>query len=453
MEYRMKAVLTTVIVTALLLLAGCGSESSLPNPTGKGSIRAINAINTSPAFNFLIEERSAGTIDYKQASTPARFDDFEYRFNFEAVLAGDVSPTRVASRLQKIDADIEYTFVLTGSIESPDVTVWTKPERVFAEEETVFELQVAHLAEGFPTVDVFVGLEGVAPAIGEEVATLAFGELMPEREFEAGDYVVTVTQAGDPAVVVFESDPVTFGGRNSLLVGVFAPTGNDVDPLSIIGITAGGGAALITDASSSPTLRLIHSSQDLGNVDIYDDEALTSIVASDVAFKDISGDLPVTAGQIDIRLTPAGSTASVLLEGSLGINAGTRNNLIFTGTGGTYDASSYIPDRTSVQSFGKVNLFNGASNHASVDLYAVATGSAIEEETNPRAIAIGTGARSATTFFQNAATYDFYATVSSEQTIIAGPLTLNVAEGDVVELILFDTVSPDTGELIEIPQP
>lgn len=449
----MKAVFFPALVSALLLLAGCGSDSSLPNPTGKGSIRAINAINTSPTFGFLIEERPAGSMAYQEATAPARFDDFEYRFNFEVVLAGQVEASRVASVLQKIDANQEYTFVLTGSIEAPNVLVWDKPESSFGEADTAFEIQVAHLAEGFPTVDVFIAAEGVAPAVGGEVATLTYGNVMPVREFESGEYVVTVTAAGDPASVVFESDPVTFGARNSLLVGVFAPTGNDVSTLAVRGFTSGGTAALITEKDASPTLRIIHSSQDLGNVDVYNDEALTQVLATDVSFKGVTGDLPIAAGDSDIKVTPAGSTASLLLEETASIGAGTRNNLVITGTGGNYIASGYVPDRTSVQTFAKLNLFNGASNFDLVDIYAVETGTAIEEDTLARAIGVARGTRSATAVIPFPGSYDFYVTPFAEKTEIAGPLTIDVSRGDIIELFLFDTVSPDAGELVEVPAP
>lgn len=449
----MKSVLTTAIVLGVLFLAGCGSDSALPNPTGKGSIRALNAINGAPIFNFLIEERSAGTMEYKEISTPTRFDDFEYRFNFEVVLAGAVTGTRVATRVQKIDANQEYTFVVTGSIEAPDVLVWDKPERVFTESETVFEMQFAHLVDGFAAVDVFVAAAGVAPVAGAEVATLAFGEIAPARDFESGDYVVTVTQSGDPSAVVFESDTVTFGSGNSLLIGVFSPTGNDIDAVSVRGFTSGGGSSLITAAGSSPTLRIVHSSQDLGNVDIYDDEALTSVVASNAAFKDVSGDLPIAAGDGEINVTPAGSTATLLLESDISIIDGTRNNLIITGTGGTYLATGYIPDRTSVQTVIKSSVFNGASNFELIDLYAVVAGTGDIEESLPRAAGIRTGTRSATAFILDPGSYDFYTTPFAEKTILAGPLTIDVASGDIVELILFDTVAPDVGELVQIPAP
>ena len=449
----MKPVFFPALVTALLFLAGCGSDSALPNPTGKGSVRAVNAINASPTFGFSIEERSIASVNYQEATAPSRYDDFEYRFNFETVRAGAVAATRVASVTQKIDADQEYTFVLTGSVDAPDVLVWEKPERVFTEADTAFEIQVGHLAEGFPTVDVFIAAEGVAPASGDEVATLAYGSVMPPREFEAGDYIVTVTAAGDPSAVVFESDPVTFGAGNSLLVGVFAPTGNDVSPLSVRGFTSGGTAALITDTNSPSTLRIIHSSQDLGNVDVYNDEALTSVLANDVAFTNITGDRPIATGSSDIKVTPAGSTASLLLETVASIGAGTRNNLVITGSGGTYSATGYVPDRTSVQTFAKLSLFNGASNFEAVDLYVLDSGEAIVDETLPRAIAIPSGNRSATIIEQDAGSYDLYVTALNEKTPIAGPLSLDIARGDVVELILFDTVSPDAGELVEIPAP
>ena len=81
-----------------LLITACTDGSTFPDPTGKGSVRAINAISTSPTITFLIEERAIGSMAYKTASSKAAYDDFEYIFNFEALLPGDTVNTRIASQ-------------------------------------------------------------------------------------------------------------------------------------------------------------------------------------------------------------------------------------------------------------------------------------------------------------------------------------------------------------------
>ena len=91
---------------ATVIFAGCAGESNLPAATGEGRIRAINAIKTSPTLSVLIEERGLGTVAYKRSTPVATYDDLDYTFNVEAVLAGDILATRVASQLgQRWDLD------------------------------------------------------------------------------------------------------------------------------------------------------------------------------------------------------------------------------------------------------------------------------------------------------------------------------------------------------------
>ena len=47
---------------AMLLLTACSGESQFPEPTGKGTFRAINAISTSPEMVFRLEEAGTETI-------------------------------------------------------------------------------------------------------------------------------------------------------------------------------------------------------------------------------------------------------------------------------------------------------------------------------------------------------------------------------------------------------
>ena len=73
----MKRIIIALACTATLLIAGCTGDSQFPEPTGKGGVRAINAIPGSPVVTFRIEERSLGTLSYTESSTPDLYDDFD----------------------------------------------------------------------------------------------------------------------------------------------------------------------------------------------------------------------------------------------------------------------------------------------------------------------------------------------------------------------------------------
>ena len=155
---------TTLIAFALLALAACTGDSAFPEPTGKGTIRAINAIKSSPDVSFRIEEVLVDAVPFRSASQAQRYDDFSYVFNFEVVFFGASEATRIASPRLKVDANRDYTILLTGTLSNPATTIWEADERTFDGNETVFEMRFAHAAPTLGAVDVYFAAPGVAPA-------------------------------------------------------------------------------------------------------------------------------------------------------------------------------------------------------------------------------------------------------------------------------------------------
>src|SRR5210317_886241 len=123
---RISRVLAAIIVA--FAIGACGSDSSLPVATGKASIRMINAIPTSPEIGFLIEERALDAVRYKSNSSPESWDDLEYTFNFEINRPFENELTRIASQFLDVTREIEYTFLVRGSLDAAVVDVWQIPE-------------------------------------------------------------------------------------------------------------------------------------------------------------------------------------------------------------------------------------------------------------------------------------------------------------------------------------
>ena len=439
------------VLAVLAVITGCTGESNLPNPTGKGTIRAINAIVGSPEVAFRIAERLLGGVSYKGSSTGKRFDDFDYIFNFDVLFVGEVQTTRVASPALKIGANKDHSLLLTGDIASPLVTVWDADERVWSGTETVFEARFAHTVASQGDIDVYLAAAGVAPAAGNALGTLSFLEILPAMEFESAEYVLTATTAGDPLDIIYQSSPVTFVPATALIVPFFGGDENSTADIVATAINVLGATATLPDALALPTIRFIQASLDLPDSDVYSDDLLTNQILANHVFGDITDDMPTTVGLSRYYYTPAGENpaANVLFDSGISTFAGGHYNWLVIGDVAERFALTYVPNRQSISTIARISSFHAAKNHPLLDLYVVDADVPITEQFpqlrslvySLPGIPIRLGAGS----------YDMYATVAGEKTIVDGPVRLDLVLGDVVEMIIFDTVDPATVELKILP--
>lgn len=447
----MRRVFLLLTCLTAIVLGACTADSSLPTATGKGSIRAINAIKTSPDFGFLIEERLIAAVSYKGSTVAARYDDLDYTFNFEVLLSGNTVATRVASQFLHVIADRDFVFLISGALTNPTITLWEGDERTFDGTETVFEARFGHASESLGPVDVYLAAPGTAPAIGMEVATLLFGEVVPAVDFAEGDYVITVTAAGDPLAIRYVSDTIPFAPRNALIITVFDADANDTAPVSVRAITAGGGSSRLPDVRFPPTARFIHASADLVAADIYDDVNLITPIVTNHQFGDTTADLDVAIGESTISYTATGSPGVPLFDSTLlNATAGTHNDVVAVGQSGSITTSNFVADRRSVETIVKFRLFHAAANQDLIDVYVVDAGTTIDEVL-PRLVQLNFGLPSFTVAL-DAGSFDVYLTATGDKTILlAGPVRIDPVLGDVIDMIALDTVDPATAEIRIIP--
>jgi hypothetical protein len=446
---RMLQILIAVLVA--LTAAACGSDSQLPVATGKGSVRMINAIPTSPQISFLIEERRLGSFAYKSGSLPANWDDLQYTFNFEISRPQQIEQDRIASRSVDVARDVEYTFVVRGGLEAPIVDVWEIPERVFGAGETFFEMRIGHAADALGPVDVYLGLASGAPDLGDLVATLAPGEVSAPEDREQDSYVVTITPAGNPAEIIYQSVPNVVLAGQSALITIFEGDANDTAPVTIRVFNQQGGTLPLADARFPPTARFVHATTQLGTVDLYDDEAISNRIVADLAFGDVTGDIDVAVGEVPITATAPGNVGAILLEDTLVSLAGARVNYYLTVSSDEVDGFPTFVDRRPIETVAQLTFFHSASNHGFVDLYVVESGNSITEAL-PRQAGLGYGLQTQALGF-TAGSYDVYITPTREKTVLDGPVSLEAALGDVFEAVLLDRVDPALAEFKLLPAP
>jgi len=449
----MRKTLLALGCVAALVFTGCTGESSLPVATGKGTLRAINAIPTSPAVLFAIEERSIGTVDYSNLSNQVSFDDLEYTFNFEVLLAGDLLQTRVASTVLKVERDTEYTFLISGELATPTITVWETAIREWEGTETVFQARFAHTAESLGPIDVYFAAPGVAPVLGQQAGTISFTEFLSPVEYEAGDFVVTFTTAGDPNDVLFTSDTITPVAQAGFTMAIFDSTANDAGPVSVRLIMDFGGASRVPDINVLPTVRLFHAATNLETADIYVDELLTDQLLADHTFRDVTGDIDLAADVYTFTYTAAGNVGAILFEGTAAVLPGVHSQIyIVTDTLGELVSFIRLSERRPIETIVQLSYVHAAANHPLVDVYIVDAGIDIADAV-PRFFNLSPGLPPVTTNLQDG-DFEIYLTVAAEKTVIAGPVALTTALGDIVDYIAYDNVGdPSIADLVLIPLP
>ena len=432
-------------VTAFFISA-CNPQPDLPEPGGKASVRAINAIPASPGVNFSIEERVLSTIAYKGTSTTSRYDDFEYTFNFDVLFFGESAARRVASRSIDFQAGKDYTLLMSGALESPTITLWEGDERTFDEADTVFEAKFAHAAVSLGTVDYYFDDPAVTPALGNQVATLEFGEVTAPIDYSEGDYVLTITAAGDPNAVLYVSNSTSIGVQNALIFTAFDGDANDTAPTIVRAIAVQGSSLSLPDPNYPPTLEFINASMDLGTADVYTDEALTTRIVADHAYKDVVADLQVATGATTFYSTPAGDTAAVTLQTELTVAGGRRYQLIANGVAGALDVEIVAPNRLRDSTRVRLLPFHASNNFAFLDIYAVPAGETVDDNF-PVRLGLARNEVSAASGLASGS-YDIYVTELVQKVVLAGPYRVDVVVGDVVEMMIVDTDDPNVLDVL-----
>jgi len=441
----MRIMRTAAAALAMLALVACSGKTGLPEATGKGSIRALNAISTSPTFLWRIEERSLGTLDFKSWSSRQPYDDLEYTFNFEVLLAGDTSATRVASQFLDVVRDTNYTLILTGTIDAPDIIVWERPEPDLDPAAPAFEVQFGHLAPTMGSFDVYFAPPGTPPALGEQRATLAPGEISDIATLQAGDFVLTLTTAGDPSDVLFESATLSVAGGSALLFSTFDVDANILAPVSVQVFNYVSGAANgVPDVNFEPVIRFFHASQVAGPVDIYlDDPVTTAPLVADHVVGDITGFFPVPGDLVTLTYTAAGNMGAILLEEERAPQPGSRYHaFLYENADGENDLLDYSLNLRSIETQARFLLVNTVTLDTNLDVYLVTSGSGLAVGTLPIVSGYPGGETPLQFVFQEGS-FDLYVTAEGDKdTVLAGPVALDLAFGDVFEVHLLETPDP-----------
>jgi len=427
-----------------LALLGC-AESNREKATGKANIRAINAVVGAPSVNFLIEERNLDAVPFKNALAQ-RFDDLSYDFRFELRLPGGTAPKVLARQFADVAANHDYVFVLDGTVANPQIRLWDTEERQWDGSETVFEIVLAHLNDTLGPVDVYFAAPGTQPVAGNEVATLDNGERAAPMEFSGGDYELMLTPAGDPQTVLYTSGSRSWQSAATSDVIIFDKDPTVTGDVNLRQVTAGGNSVELSDPRFPPQAQFINAAFGSGNIDIAEDGEFNPPLVTDLAFGERTADIDVSPAAADYTYTAAGNMGAILLEDTQTNLSGLHVNRLLVGPPGDLAVISTTSARRPFSTNPRFALTHAAANFDNVDVYLLPAGNSVADSnpTSPNVpfgFASGMGSVAADS-------YELSVTLPGEKTVVAGPLALELAAGDVVETVILDSADPNAAQIL-----
>lgn len=446
----------TLLLSLLVFLsAACSDGGRDSEVTGKGSIRALHAIPNLGTINFLIEETVLGSMSFQDATAVSEYDDLEYTFSFEITLPDDDAdePTELVNRTLSVTSEQEYTFVLSGSLDNPQLFLWEQFGRDWAEEieaaedndteVTVMEVAFGHISNVLGAVDVYLEDPGTSPVAATPKASLSYSEFDPAIELSAGDYQLVVTPAGDPNTLLFASDPFSISAATSTLVTLVDDGGFTTADFRVRLI---GSGTELADINTSAVVSATHLALGTGPLDVYDSDDFSLPLFDDLAFGDLTAEIEVDEGTLNLAVTPFDNLGVFLAQLSLSAFTGTYNRLYFIGLPGDLQVVTQRYDRSTIATHARLQLLQAAARFQTLDVYIVDTDTDIQL-IGPSYSSILYGNGFSYTMVE-ADTYNIYVTEPGTKNVIAGPLRADLEESSNYSLLIVDSQNLSTAELL-----
>ena len=160
-----------------------------------------------------------------------------------------------------------------------------------------------------------------------------------------------------------------------------------------------------------------------------------------------------TADPVTYYFTPAGSTAQILFEQSFSAQLeATLSQVYIVDSVTSTVAFRLTPDRAPQTTSAKLSIYHGATNFDFFDVYLVDRGTELTDQVLPILFSISSRSLSPVVELP-AGSYDLYVTNFATRDPIAPALPIDLALGDVVELIAVDTVDPAVIDVVDITLP
>lgn len=431
----------------MLLLSACGSDSSSSPtpppepPTATFDLQLLHASSDAPPVDIFFDGSAAlGDADYKTGSGRTSAQEGTYPIRVDASTPGGKT-TVIPSTDIAFSGDRIYSIIAAGNVGDETLEALVVDQARTAVTVGTARAFIVHAASDpvASSVDVFVTVPDADLTAEAPLNTdpLPFKGTVGPVEVTAGDYQVRITQAGDPAAVVYDSGIIAFADGADLLVAAVNNTGLTGDtagipPVSLV-VLDGSESAEIRDTTTPAEVRVIHASPNTPSVDVIVDDTLTLV--SDVPFPVVRPIVPLDAGTYNFKVQDTSNPGAIFIDENLTMDAGSVYDFFAVNTLAAIEPLVLADDYRRIATEAKLRVIHLSPSTTNVDVFL----------TDTNDISDATPLRADIPFKQNSGflgidpgNYFLAATVAGTTTVIYGPVPVTLAAGNLYTVAVRD---------------
>ncbi len=427
----------------LVLLSACGET---PDDPVNGSIRFVHAAASQGGADFLLEERTQGTLNYTSASSVTSIDAGSYDLHIETLVSDSATPARTISIVGNIEPETEHTYVLYDDNGTLSLTEYTTPQAVL--EGTNVEVRMLNAIVGSAAVDFYLEADGADLSAATPRASAAYKQISAPITISSGDYRLTITEAGNSAAVLYESALFTSNDATATVLAAFAGAGQSTAAIRVSSLIRGNSTPLVlVDSSTQSEIRVINAALTAGPLDVIVDTDFANPLHAAIAPGTTTGLAALATGDRQLQVTPAGNMGVIESDQTIAVSAAVNRTQLLAGTDGAITSGIYVDDNRGFAARSRYRVRHGASSFAAVDFYLHEPGAAIADVL-PQARGLQvTGTELVAAAFPD----DYEISIvlndadssTTDTTVIAGPLPVTFDDSRVYEIVLFDNAAQD----------
>ncbi len=437
----MKIRFALAAVAAVSLLAGCGET---PEDPADGSLRFVHAAAGLGGTTFLLEERSQGTLSFADASAAFPLDSGQFDLHVETLVSDAVAAARTVSVSATIQAEQQHTFVLYEDNGALSLQEYVAPQA--APEGTNVDIRLLNAIPGSTGVDFYIEADGANLAAATPRGSQAYKQISDTFTITSGEYRLTITTAGDSADVLFQSGTLTLNDATSTIMAVFPGAGQTNAAIRAASLASTASSPLVLlDTLAQPQLKTVNASAVLGAVDVVVDGDFANPLHPAVASLATTAYVPLTGGQRQIQVTPAGNMGVIETDQTADFTPAINRTQVLAGPTGSVVSSVYVDDNRGFKARARYRLRHGGRNVPAINFYLHDPGADVTELPSQAFNFPVSG-----TELNTAALPDDYEitvvlndgdSATEDTTIVAGPVAVTFAESRVYEILLIDSAT------------
>jgi hypothetical protein len=435
-DRRGTATLWSCIALAVAV-SGCGGKNYSNNgaqnqPITTAFLRVTNTISDSPILLAGLDGTTLTRVSYGQATALQQVPSGKYALDVQYIDTNGNAVAVINKETLDLTVDDQDTVYLLGTLGTLRTKLVENPAPSIAAGNA--EVQVVQASARAGSIDLYLTDPTADLATATKLTTVAFEEASPlSTVSSSGSYRLRVTAAGG-MTVLYDSGTFTIDDQSRVtfvVVDYFGPGGNGFRVLD-----QDSQVARLFPAEALPAaLRVANMVADQPSVDVYLGPVGGTPAFAGVPYGTVAPLQQISAGALTYSVTVAGDATMVLATGSVTLTAGEQRTLVATRGLSDVATRASVDATRPISGQGQIGIINAAPSAAAVDAYLLPPGTTVD---TVAATIVDQPVLSFASAVRAPGAVDTVFTQTGVKTPIAGPTTVDVTDGGIYAVYVFD---------------